>query len=64
MWVWRIVGVMNKKYNRAERMVYRLHNSGKVVGVGLMQWLAGVAQRNGSSAIMVQAYANGNSNGR
>lgn len=50
--------------HRAESLVYRLHNSGRNVPVALLQMLADVAKRNGSTAPMVLNYADGNSNGR
>lgn len=49
---------------RAESLVYRLHNSCRNVPLALMQMLADVAKRNGSTAIMVLNYADGNRNGR
>lgn len=55
---------MKPSDNRAEALLYRLHNSGRSVSVTRMQRIAAIAKRAGSTAIMVLNYCDGNSNGR
>lgn len=59
-----LIGMNSQLASRAETMVYRLHNSCRNVPVSLIQMLADVAKRNGSTAIMVLNYADSNTNGR
>lgn len=59
-----VFGMKSQLASRAQKMVYLLHNSGRNVPVALMQMLADVAKRNGSTAPMVLNYADGNTNGR
>lgn len=55
---------MKSTHSPAESLLYRMHNSGRIVSVTRMQRIARIAFNAGSRAIMVLNYANGNSNGR